>query len=188
MPNTADIIFRGTKPPPQTDVWERPLTTQVPATAIPRSAQIPPFWQFKPPGGIDLSINMRGTLAAVAGATLRLTPNPVSSWTVLSSFKAVLAQMRMITIAPLATTDITYTLLNNGGPVPGWDRFQPPQVAVNAFVDPVNGPLQLPQKSFLEVLVTNNAATGPWNVEVSLVGWMWPKILEQRTFGVIDED
>lgn len=186
MPNARDTLFGGTTPNPRLDVWGKPLQVARPASVVPRSAQVPPFWQIKPPGGQDLSGTVRGTLAAGAGSTLRLTPFP--TFEVLPSFKGVLQTLTLTVLAPLATLDIVFTLLNNNAPVPGWDRFVPQQVAANALILPFNGPLQLGQNANLEVVATNNAASGPWNLEASLLGWQWSSVLERRTFGYSDED
>lgn len=183
--NAREALFRGAMPSPGTDVWNQPLETGAPPTTIPQTALVPPFWQIKPPGGQDLSSATRGVLAAGAGATIRLTPFPL--FRTLPSFKGVLQSLVLTVIAPLATLDIVFTLLNNNAPVPGW-RFVPQQVAANALILPFNGPLQINQNANLEVVATNNAASGPWNLEIALVGWQWSTVLEKRIFGYSSED
>lgn len=167
--------------PNHTEVWARPLRTASVEGAIPRAAQIPPFWQFKPPQGKDLYAKVRGTLAAGVGSTLRLTPT--IPWAVLPGYKGVLQTFTITVLAPLATLNVVFTLLNQNSPVPGWDAFVPDQVAANAIILPFIGPLQLSERSTLAALITNNSAAGPWNVEVAFAGWQWPRILEQQTFG-----
>ena len=184
--NARDALFGNRVPQPGLDVWGKPMVVDRPKTAIPQAATIPPFWQVKPPGGQDLSGTIRGTLAAGAGSTLRLTPFP--AFKTLPSFKGTLATLIVTVIAPLATLDIVFTLTNNNAPVPGWDRFVPQQVAANALILPFNGPLQIGQNANLEVTATNNAASGPWNLEIALLGWQWSVVLEKRTFGYSDED
>lgn len=167
--------------PPDVASWNEPLRTVANRVPIPRAAQVPPFWQFKPPEGKDIQGTARGQLAAGAGATLVLTPVP--AWFVIPSYEGNFQSLLMTVLAPLATLDIFFTLLNNGAAVQGWSRFSIPAVAANSFSLPAIGPLQLPENSRLTVLVTNNAASGPWDVQVDLAGWMWPRVLRQMTFG-----
>lgn len=162
--------------------WREPLNVREPGRGIPQVAQVPPFWQLKPPGGIDVQSTARGTLAAGAGSQLVLAG--ARPFVVLPSYNGVLAGLTVTVLLPLATLDIVVTLLQNGAPVQGWDSFVPPNVGANAIVQGFTGPLQLPQNTQLTVLFTNNGAGGPWNVAMSLVGWMWPRELEAATFGV----
>lgn len=152
-----------------------------PKGEIPRAAQVPPFWQIKPPSGIDFFTKMNGVLAAGAGSTLTLTPSPLLR--VLPDYKGVVAGVTIFIDTPLATLDITFALRNNAAPVQGWDQLEPFAVAANALIIPFPGTLQIPGNSQLDVLVTNNAASGPWNVGASISGWSWPSIDEDITFG-----
>lgn len=175
-------ILPGTAPK-DIGQWREPLNVRAPGAGIPQVAQVPPFWQLKPPGGIDIQTTTRGTLAAGAGSSVILTG--VRPFVILPSYNGVLAGLTVTVLLPLATLDITVTLLQNGAPVQGWDSFSPPNVGANAIVQSFTGPLQLPQGTALSVVFTNNAASGPWNVQMQLVGWMWPRNLEERTFGSV---
>lgn len=149
--------------------------------SIPRAAQVPPFWQIKPPEGVDLYSTATAVVPAGAGNTVTFTP--ARPWRSLPGYNATLAGLQIAVIAPLATLDVVFTLLNNSGPVQGWDAFTLVPVAANAIIQPFLGPLQLPQSSNLTVLATNNGAGGPWTVKIDLVGWMWPIVSEIETFG-----
>lgn len=176
-PNSA---LPGTAPK-DVEQWRRPLNTRDPAAAIPAAQLVPPFWQLKPPGGVDIQANARGQLPAGVGATLLL--QGLRPFRIIESYGGVLAGLTVGILLPLATLDVTVTLLANGAPVQGWDNIQPPNVGANAVFQSFTGPLQLGQNTVLGVLFTNNAASGPWDVNVSLVGWMWPLNLEIKTFG-----
>lgn len=175
-------ILPGTAPKDLAQ-WREPLNVRAPGAGIPQVAQVPPFWQLKPPGGIDIQATARGTLAAGIGSQLVLTGT--RPFVVLPSYNGVLAGLTVTVLLPLATLNIAVTLLQNGAPVQGWDNFVPPNVGANAIVQGFTGPLQLPQNTALSVLFTNNSAAGPWDVQMSLVGWMWPRNLELATFGVV---
>jgi hypothetical protein len=163
--------------------WREPLNVRERGQGIPSVAQIPPFWQLKPPGGIDIQATGRGVLPAGAGASVLITGG--RPFLILPSYNGVLAGLTFGVLLPLATLDITVTLLQGGAPVQGWDNFSPPNVGANAILQTFSGPLQLPQSTALGVLFTNNAASGPWDVNMSLSGWMWPQNLEAATFGVV---
>lgn len=176
----ANDIFGGVAPNDMKS-WAQPLQTTDRAGAIPRSAQIPPFWLYKPVSGVDLYSAGAGSLAAGAGSTVNIVLN--RQWTILAGYEGVLQSLVIGVTTPLATLDIFFTLLANGAPVQGWDAFVPPAVAANAILLPFNGPLQLPERTELSVRVTNNSAAGPWSVSATLAGWMWPRIARQQTFG-----
>lgn len=179
------VFSRGKLPPAPSDIeaWGNPLRVAPSQGRVASVAAVPPFWQFKPQGGIDLAGFDTDTLAAGIGSTVLLTPDP--SWTIIPSYNGVLASLIVGVTAPLTTMDIFFTLLANGSPVPGWTRITPPAFAANGILLPVTGPLQLPQNTTLTVRVTNNAATGPWVVQATAAGWMWPHALEQQTFGAL---
>lgn len=175
----------GRLPAPKDIVgWAVERQYQEKAGSIPRQASIPPFWQFKPPSGLDLFTEFRGTVAAGAGSSSVL---PLSAglrpWTILSAYNGVMSSFALFVDTPLATLDITFVVLANGAPIPGWDQLRPFPVGANAIIQPINGTLQLPENTTLTVLVKNNAASGPWTVGAQVAGWMWPRIDEQQTFG-----
>jgi hypothetical protein len=152
-----------------------------PKGIIPRAAQVPPFWQFKPPEGIDFFFRTAGTLAAGAGSTLILAPTP--RFRILPDYSGVIAGVSIFVDTPLTTLDITFTLRWNGGPVQGWDQLEAFPVAANAIIIPFPGNLQVPGGTDVDVLVTNNSAAGPWTVGATVTGWQWARINEDIAFG-----
>ena len=152
-----------------------------PKGVIPRAAQVPPFWQFKPPEGIDFFARVAGTLAAGAGSQLVMEPSP--QLRILPDYSGVVAGVSIFIGTPLTTMDITFALLNNGAPVQGWDQLQPFPVGANALIIPFPGTLQVPGGSQFSILVTNNAASGPWTVGATITGWAWSKVVEDIAFG-----
>lgn len=153
-----------------------------PKKAIPRAAQVPPFYQIRPPTAVDFFYKRMGTLAAGAGSTLVLA-QASRALRILPDYKGVVAGVTIFVDAPLATLDITFALRLNGGTVEGWDKLEPFPTAANAIIIPFPGTLQIPGNSLIDVLVTNNAASGPWTVGASVAGWQWPRIDEDIAFG-----
>lgn len=148
--------------------------------AVSLSGQVPPFWQFKPTGGTDLSGQSRGVVSAGAGSSVILIPVP--DWRIIPGYNGVLAALAIGVSAPTAALDIRYVLLRNGAPVPGWTFTLPPYPATG-IMQTFTGPLQLEENTVLTVQVLNNGAGGPWDVQADLSGWMWPRSLEQSVFG-----
>jgi hypothetical protein len=143
-------------------------------------AAIPPYWLEKPRVGVDAYFRATGALAAVAGAAIEFGAGqfvlPATNWGVVS-FVTIFVD------APALNINVTWALLVNGAPVPGWDQLGTfPRVAANlSIVYP--GTVHLPLGARVTVRVTNNAATGPWTVGAETSGWHWPKISEDQAFG-----
>lgn len=152
-----------------------------PKGVIPRAAQVPPFWQIKPPEGIDFYTKVGGTLAAGAGSTVELLPSP--QLRILPDYSGVVAGVTIFVDTPTSSLDVTFQLLNNGAPVQGWDQLEPFAVGANAILIPFPGTLQVPGGSNFSIRVINNSAAGPWTVGASITGWSWPKIAEDIAFG-----
>lgn len=157
-------------------------------TPIPRSAQVPPFWEFKPPSGVDFYASMTGTLAAAVGATLLLDPsvngNPIGPVIRLTpDYEGVVQTVNIFIDAITTAWNASFSLLANGAPVQGWANLTSFPRNANSINIPFNGPLQIPPNTLLQVLVTNNAATGPWTVGAQVAGWSWPTVDRMETFG-----
>lgn len=148
---------------------------------IPSTAQIPPFWQYKPPRGVDFYYQATGVLAAVAGATLTLASVPPIKLT--PDYEGVVASVTIFINAITTAWDAFFTLRLNGGPAQGWDRLTSFARNANSISIPYGGPLQIPPNTEIDVLVTNNAATGPWTVGVQVAGWSWATYDRIQTFG-----
>jgi hypothetical protein len=148
---------------------------------IPKTADIPPFWQFKPPFGIDFYFNTTGTLAAGAGSTLVLTGNPAVQLT--PDYEGVIGGMQIFVDAPTALINVVWSVLFNNSPVPGWSSLTTFPRAANSISIEFGGPLQVPANTLITVLATNNAASGPWTVGAEVTGWSWPIMKRIWTFG-----
>lgn len=152
-----------------------------PREPIPKTADIPPFWQFKPTFGIDFYYNTTGTLAAGAGSTLVLTGNPIIRLT--PDYEGVVASVQIFVDAPTTLIDVDWMLRFNSSPVPGWSNLTTFPRAANSISIEFGGPVQVPSNTLIDVLVTNNAASGPWTVGVEVTGWSWPIMKRIWTFG-----
>lgn len=148
---------------------------------IPKSAQIPPFWLYKPPFGKDFYFNTTGTLAAGAGNTVTLGGNPAV--TITPDYQAVVASVNIFVDAPTNLIDVDWMLRFNQQPVPGWSQLTTFPRAANSISIEFGGPVQVDPNTLIDVLVTNNNAQGPWTVGVEVTGWSWPLVQSQWTFG-----
>jgi len=148
---------------------------------IPKSAQIPPYWLYKPPEGIDFYMNETGVLAAGAGSTLILASVPAIFLT--PNYEGATQSVAIFVDAPTTDIDVTWTLRFREAPVPGWDRLTTfPRSATNLSIE-FPGIVQCGPGTKIDVLVTNNNAFGPWTVGAEVTGWSWPRISRQRVFG-----
>jgi len=166
-----DIATRGNKQLPAAPHSE----------PIPKSAQVPPYWLYKPPEGIDFYFNVRGTLPAGVGSTLILSAAPPLILT--PNYEGVVQAVTIFVNAPTVATDVIWTLRFREAPVPGWDRLTTFPRAANNLSITFPGVLQVQQATKIDVLVTNNSALA-WDVGVEVAGWSWPRISRQRVFGL----
>lgn len=146
--------------------------------AIPRVAQIPPYWLYKPVSGIDYYFNQSGILAAVAGATLDL-----GSAVILDSYEAANQVVNIFIDAPTALTDIRWALLINERAVPGWDQLREFPRGANNLNKVWPGIVQFTGPARVTIRATNVTAAGPWNIGAEVTGWSWPTQERLATFG-----
>lgn len=151
-----------------------------PAQQSPLVRAIQPPWVYKYPMSQAFNRNnFSSVLAAAVGATVV----PVT-FTLPETFVGWEDIFGIYILTPTAATDVTFTLRINGGPVEGWDNIKFPPGIAN-FVVQNFGELQqrIPNSGKVDVLVTNNAATGPWTVGAKISGWYTPVTEEQRIWG-----
>lgn len=170
-------------PPPET------LPGGGPVGAVP-SVQIHPAWEFNPQNAFQFYLNQTSSqqsvvatqLPAVAGATLLLPglvyKPPASMYTVL----------RLVSIfidAPTTATNVSWVVRLNQAPYPGFSFRTFPRLAANESIDFSVLLRDIPQNTTIDMLIINNAATGPWTVGGALSGWSYTKQDEIRLYGAM---
>lgn len=150
-----------------------------PATESPLVRNVYPPWVYKLPMSQDFNVNRFDlALAGAAGATVV----PVE-FNIPSTFVGYLQIFGIFILSPLATQDVTFSLLINGGPVQGWDNVKfPPGVANFVVQNFADLQVRLPDSARVSVLVTNNNANA-WTVGAKIAGWYHPQSEEQRIYG-----
>lgn len=173
-----DILNPPRPPQPPADIVAR--RTVVPVHKQSQQLQIPsqqttlqkfPPWLYKPESGQDYTTNETGTLAAAVGATLAL-----AAFQIPANTKGVIRLFTLFVDAPNLTIDVDWIVRINRAPVPGWTFTTFPRVANNLSID-FEGVVYVPEGALIDVLVRNNAATGPWTVGAQLSGWSWSKVI-----------
>lgn len=155
---------------------------QGPAESAPLTRNVYPPWVYKLPISADFNRNAYdASLGAGAGSVIVpvifTLPDGMVGW---------LQIFGIYVLNPTASTDITFTLRVNGGPVEGWDNIDNPPGVANFFVQNY-GELQVrvPNSGKIDVLVTNNNLSGPWTVGAKIAGWYHPQSEEERIYGDI---
>jgi len=144
-------------------------------------AAIPPFYSVKPPSGVDFYFNV-GPVVLAAGVGSSVVIAPATPLVVQALYEGIIAFVTIFLDAPNTTTDVTFTLRFNGGPVQGADALRSfPRTANNLSITfPFN--IVAPGSSTIDVLATNNSAFA-WNVGAEVGGWQYPESLRRRVFG-----
>jgi len=151
-----------------------------PAERAPLSRMVFPPWVYKLPMSQDFNANQfASTLGAGVGSVVVPT-----SFQLPGGMVGYVQIMGIYILSPTNNTDITFTLRINQGPVSGWDNIKFPPGVAN-FVVQNFGDLQVraPNSALVDVLVTNNNASGPWTVGAKVSGWYHPEIEEKRIYG-----
>lgn len=163
----ADIVARRTVIPVHRQAQQLQQPSQ--QTTLQR---FPP-WLYKPESGQDYTTNETGVLAAVAGTIL-----PLAAFQVSANYRAVIRLFTLFVDAPAITIDVDWIVRINRAPVPGWTFTTFPRAANNLSID-FEGVVYVPEGALIDVLVRNNAATGPWTVGAQLSGWQWSKAITE---------
>lgn len=95
-----------------------------------------------------------------------------------------LQQFFLYVLTPTALTNATWQVRINQSPVPGFDNILNPPGIANLIVMPTDDMrIRIPNGASVDVLITNNNASGPWTVGAGLSGWFHPEVAERRAFG-----
>jgi len=148
---------------------------------VPKTAQIPPYWLYKPPEAVDYYFNVEGVIAAGAGSTLILTDTPAIF--LEPNYEGVVTSVNIFVDAPNTGLGVIWALRFNESPVPGWDTLRTFARVANSISIEFGGNVQVPGNTKIDVLATNNNANGPWTIGVEVTGWQWPKFARVRQFG-----
>lgn len=179
--NLRDILSKNVAPDMQARTDHIPFREQKGVTeSAPLTRNIFPPWVYKLPMSQDFNANVfSSVLAAAAGATVV----PVS-FALPGTMVGYVQIMGIYVLSPTNATDITFTLRINQGPVSGWDGIKPPPGVTNLTVQNFSDlQVRIPNGGLVDVLVTNNNASGPWTVGAKVAGWYHPLDEEQRIYG-----
>jgi hypothetical protein len=158
-----------------------------PQNAVP-SVQIHPVWEFPPAQAFQFYLNQTSTqqssvptqLPAVAGATLLL---PGLIYKPPDFMKTVLRLVSIFCDAPNTTTNISYIVRLNQAPAAGFTFRFFPRLAANESVDFSVVLRDIPINTTVDMIIQNNAATGPWTVGGALSGWSYSEADAIRLYG-----
>lgn len=165
---------RGQRPlgpgsPPPSEAQQIPMAGQMllpPSYYPPREAQF--FYQR----GRATALAAVAGPTVLAGSTFQIPANTVG-W--VREWSVQINNM-------LANTDIRFTILVNGGPVPGYTDFQPfpsPVARFSAFFFPEDTKIELPDRAQIQVLVTV-LDPGVYDVGSDYRGWFISKSVANR--------
>lgn len=154
----------------------RPATAQ--ASTIPRVVTIAPYWETKPPSGMDWYFNKTGVLPAGAGGQVILGP----AFRTLANYRGVIASVTIFIDAITVAWDGVFQVRLSGGPVPGLDKLTSFPRGLSNFSQPYGANVIIQPQTTVDCLVINNGATS-FTVGIELAGWTWPVQDELQTFG-----
>jgi hypothetical protein len=166
-----------------------------PPNAIP-AVQVHPVWEFPPSNAFQFYQNITSTqsigltlpppltttaqLPAVAGATLLL---PELVYVPPANMFTVLRLASIFIDNPTAAENVTYIIRINQAPVSGFTFRFFPRIAANESTDFEFVLRDIPQGATVDMLIQNNANTGPWTVGGALSGWSYLKSDEIALYG-----
>jgi len=159
-----------------------------PPNAIP-SVQIHPVWEFPPSNAFQFYLNGTSTqsalgagtqLPAVAGATLLL---PELVYVAPPNMFTVLRLASIFIDNPTQTENVSYIIRINQAPVSGFTFKFFPRIAANESTDFEFVLRDIPQQATVDMLIMNNANTGPWTVGGALSGWSYLRSDEIALYG-----
>lgn len=84
--------------------------------------------------------------------------------------------------------DASFSILINGGPVPGWTRSMPPQTSVAAGIawNPDECLIRIPDGAIVSVNA-NVTAGGPADLGAAIAGWIYPVSVQNRYLSVWEQ-
>ncbi len=170
-------------PPPET------LPGGGPIGAVP-SVQIHPVWEFNPTNAYQFYLNQTSSqqtvvaakLPAVKGASLLL---PGLVYKPPDFMSSVLRLVSIFVDAPDATLNVSWVVRLNQAPYPGFTFTTFPRLAANLSIDFDVLLRDIPQNTTIDMIIMNNANTGPWTVGGALSGWSYTKQDEIRLYGAM---
>jgi hypothetical protein len=144
-----------------------------------RVINVVPWWETKPPQGLDfLEVNKSTVLAAGAGSAVELL-----SFTLPPETFGVIKVVSIFADATTTDTDVDWTLRFNSGPVPGWNNLTTfPRAAANLSID-YSGTILVTPGTNISVTAQNGNAFGPWTIGVLVAGWYLSQSELQRVYG-----
>jgi len=158
-----------------------------PQNAVP-SVQIHPVWEFPPAQAFQFYLNETSSqqsavptqLPAIAGASLLL---PGLIYQPPPFMKSVLRLVSIFCDAPTQATNISYIVRLNQAPAAGFTFKFFPRLAANESVDFSVVLRDIPINTTVDMLIMNNANTGPWTVGGALSGWSYSEADAIRLYG-----
>jgi len=110
---------------------------------------------------LPAAVNGTVSTTAATGGFIQLPPDNVG----------VLQTVIFTIDAPATTMNFRFSVLANGGGIPGLTNIGFPPLNASTFAFPLNSTWQLQQGVTVSVVFTNAAATGPWTLGVVLSGY-----------------
>lgn len=166
-----DIMMRGRAAPTSA----RELAERRAAAAAAAAAAFPP--QYFPPLGAS-NLFAAAQLSLGPGPTA-LTPIPGCSFTVPANNVGVVRGLTLNVNNLLTTSLITFSLLINGAPLPGFaNMFIFPRLAASLASDfpPENTSIEIPDGATVSVAAQVNDP-GTYQLGATFRGWYWSKAL-----------
>lgn len=164
MPNAAGVLE-----PPQ-----RPQATTI----------LPAWYNYELPGSVDFLVKTSGsTISAANNATTAATG---FSFRVSGGNRGVLKTLRATVQSAVAGMNLTFALLVDGSPVPGYSGLSfAPGAAALMVLTWSDMKVIIEENQTLTATVTEVGALGPFAVELQGQGWQTSKsIIDQFSQGV----
>lgn len=138
--------------------------------AAPFQRTVFPWWQTKPPQGIDFNVQ---SFAVVLGAGVGTqATSPAVAFQMPQTSVGVVQTFSLYILSPVAADLVQYALRINQAPVPGWDNKQIVPGAANFVKENWTGiTVLVPNNALVDVLFTNLNGTGPLTVGAQVTGW-----------------
>lgn len=173
----VDITQVPQQTPHDVQAWGRPID-KLPDPNVSRQLAIPPWYVTPIPTAVNFFTYARPFIVVPAGAGSTVVTVPTSgaagtggAFQVPVSMVALLSAVAIFADAPTTNTDLTYIFRQNGAPIAGLDQIGfASRNAANLEID-IGGTNFLNDGCYIDVLIRNNNAFGPWNVSATITGW-----------------